>query len=796
MKSFDVELNSVSLQFFLALPGTNLLLLPDAPNYTIVATTGYPLSLPGHSQERLPGKGFFDASLFTPEDEATVRSSLDRVHREKNSHQFSIHLKTTAQAGVEESFLSISHRPVTNDDGEVIFIIHSEEDITTQIHAKREAESSKGIKKAYSLFMNAPVIIGILKGDDYVIELANEGLLEVWGRTADVIGKPLLQALPELAEQGFIGLMERVRETGEPFYAYEFPIKLNRFGKDEVLYFDFVYKPVYENTKSSKASGIISVGHDVTAQVIARHRIQESEAKYRSLFASMDQGFCVLEMIFDDKEEPLDYRFLETNPVFEKQTGLADAVGKTALELVPNLEKKWRQLYGKVARTGQATRFVEGSQAMGRWFEVYAYRMGDTDSRKVALLFTDITERRKSEEALMQSERNLRNTILQAPVAMTILRGPQFIVEIANERMYELWGMAKEKLVGRPIFEGLPEVRHHGYEDILMKVYATGKTFSALGVPVVLPRHGAVETVYVNLLFEAFRESNGSISGIMAVAIDVTAEVLAKQKIEEVVAKRTHQLAEANEALTRTNQELARSNENLEEFAYAASHDLKEPLRKIEIFSDRLLTHLQGVISHDDKKYFDRIQHATQRMTTLVDDLLTYSHVSTGAVKDEMVNLNQKVQLVLDDLEIEIEEKKASITVDPLPTIKGHPRQLGQLFQNLLGNAIKYSKAGVPPEIEVRCRVAAYDETMVPLSIQNTNRLYYLLEVKDKGIGFEPEDAERIFTVFTRLYRNTHKGTGIGLSIARKVVENHDGYIWAESLPNEGSTFKILLPVV
>ncbi|MGZ5286148.1 MAG: PAS domain-containing sensor histidine kinase, partial [Flavisolibacter sp.] len=511
---------------------------------------------------------------------------------------------------------------------------------------------------------------------------------------------------------------------------------------------------------------------------------------------SMDEGFCLVEVLFDENNQPVDYRFLETNPVFEKQTGLSNANGKTVLELVPNLEKHWFELYGRVATTGEPMQFVEGSDAMGRWFDVYAFRMGGSGSRNVACLFTDVTEKRKSEEALKQSERNLRNTILQAPVSMSILRGENFVVEIANERMFELWGRGPEELLGKPLFEGLPEVRHQGFEELLSGVYTTGNEFSAHSTPVKLPRDGHVETVYCNFLYTPFREGDGAISGIIVVAIEVTEQVKARQQIEDQVKQRTLELAKANEALVHSNQELQRSNVNLEEFAYAASHDLKEPMRKIQLFSGRLKEVLQDRLGDDEKNYFDRILYATKRMNTLIDDLLMYSHVSRGAALEEKIDLNQKVRLVLNDLELEIEEKKARITFENLPVITGHRRQMQQLFQNLIGNAIKYTRPGVTPEVSIHSSFVEGNEKLIGVPSEKKHASYHLITVSDNGIGFDQSDAERIFNVFTRLHGNAeYKGTGVGLSIARKVVENHGGYIWAESEPGKGARFCVALPV-
>jgi signal transduction histidine kinase len=180
----------------------------------------------------------------------------------------------------------------------------------------------------------------------------------------------------------------------------------------------------------------------------------------------------------------------------------------------------------------------------------------------------------------------------------------------------------------------------------------------------------------------------------------------------------------------------------------------------------------------------------------LIDDLLLYSHVNRGLSVIEMVNLNEVLRFVLDDLELQIEQKAATVQVGPLPTINGRARQLQQLFENLIGNALKYSKEDVPPVVQITCVLSKGSKTGIPAAVLDGDRTYHLIAVRDNGIGFAQEDAERIFTVFTRLHGNTeYRGTGVGLSIVQKVVQNHGGYIWAESTPGKGATFKILLPV-
>lgn len=658
---------------------------------------------------------------------------------------------------------------------------------------QNNSTTNSGNESAYKFFMNAPVIIGLLKGDDYLIEMANEGLLDVWGRTSEVIGQPLLKAIPELEEQGFIPLLEQVRKSGEPFYAYEFPITLKRQGKNEVLYFDFVYKPFYEKETDKFASGVISVGHDVTMQVLAKKKLEESEAKYRSLFETMDQGFCVIEMIFDEQNKPVDYRFMETNPVFEGLTGLTNPLGKTARELLPDLESHWFENYGKVALTGKSIRFTEGSEVMGRWFDVNAFRIGNKEANQVALLFTNITEQKKSELRVRESEERFRNLADDSPMFVFMIDpNPTAPVRYWNKTWLQYTGQTLEEAMGR----AWNDMIHPDDIPIVMEHYtpAFEKNISYIIPAVRVKRHDGAFRWF------AFKGNpryapNGDFNGYVGVGFDIHEQKLAEESLKFSEIQLQQKVAERTAALERTVEELSRSNANLEEFAYAASHDLKEPIRKIHFFGDRIKESMKERLTDVENKYFDRMEAASKRMGSLIDDLLSYSQISIRPRSFEEVNMNQLIDLVLEDLDLEIEDKSAVISVDQLFTMQGHHRQLQQAFQNLISNALKYNQPGKPPVVNISYKKVIGDQTGLPLSAEDQQKPFHLILINDNGIGFEQADAERIFNVFTRLHGLAeYRGTGIGLSIVRKVIENHNGFIRAESQPGNGSSFKILLP--
>ncbi|HWI90435.1 MAG TPA: ATP-binding protein [Flavisolibacter sp.] len=244
------------------------------------------------------------------------------------------------------------------------------------------------------------------------------------------------------------------------------------------------------------------------------------------------------------------------------------------------------------------------------------------------------------------------------------------------------------------------------------------------------------------------------------------------------------EMKESQVQLQQTVAELKRSNRNLEEFAHAASHDLKEPVRKIHYFTQHLKEQLQPRLQENELRSFGRIEKSTERMSRLIDDLLLYSHVSLHPVEKETVDLNETVRQVLEDLEVDIQLKNAKLHVGSLPRLPGYRRQLQQLFQNLISNALKYSKPGPPPEITISSWLSDSRESV-----------YQVIEISDNGIGFEQQYSEKIFQMFARLHGNTeYSGTGVGLAIARKVIENHDGFVEVTSAPGKGASFKVYLP--
>lgn len=248
------------------------------------------------------------------------------------------------------------------------------------------------------------------------------------------------------------------------------------------------------------------------------------------------------------------------------------------------------------------------------------------------------------------------------------------------------------------------------------------------------------------------------------------------EKLEKMVQQRTNELQHYSN-------ELQRSNRELQDFAFVASHDLQEPLRKIRAFGDRLKSRYAEPLG-DGADYVERMQSAASRMSALIEDLLEFSRVSTRSNPFQEVDLNQTLGIVMDNLEVSIQERQAVINIAELPIIEADPGQMTQLFQNLLGNAIKFVESDVRPEIRVD----------VENTVDEQGNPEFIITVTDNGIGFDEKYADKIFTPFQRLHgRDRYAGTGIGLAICRRIVERHQGILDVKSEPGAGSSFIITL---
>ena len=243
-------------------------------------------------------------------------------------------------------------------------------------------------------------------------------------------------------------------------------------------------------------------------------------------------------------------------------------------------------------------------------------------------------------------------------------------------------------------------------------------------------------------------------------------------------------------------EELNRSNESLQQFAYIASHDLQEPLRKIQSFSALLVREMDGQLSQTSQGYLQRISQAGTRMSTLISDLLAYSRITSQQRNLDLVSLTGVVADVLITLDWTISQQDAQIVVRDLPVVNGDASQLGQLFQNLLSNALKFSRPDQQPRVEVSSVIGPRSDLPAEIRPTSPATLFHQISVRDEGIGFDPRYVDRIFQVFQRLHgKQEYAGTGIGLAICQRVAAGHGGGITATSKPGEGSTFLVYLPV-
>lgn len=524
------------------------------------------------------------------------------------------------------------------------------------------------------------------------------------------------------------------------------------------------------------ADGVLMNLIDITPRIAQERKVQEAADHFFRIIDSSLNAIYSWKAIRDSTGAIIDLEYTLVNKTFEKmnRTTSKEVIGKTALQLYPSLKgTELFNRYVQVIETGKSTKFEDyyKGEELDMWFEASAVKIGEDE---VFISYRDVTKQKHAALQLQEQNALLDSILSNSPSGIVVVRiirdesgtivdGKAILMNDAAERYTQY---PREIMLTRTSCEMEPHILESPLYRGVTKMMETGEPFH----------------------MEYQMEMTGQWVDMNVAMIDQDHLVNVFTDITE--RKRNH--LEQEHMLY----ELKRSNEALEEFARAASHDLKEPIRKVQYFVSRLNAELAGSIEQQEVELLNRLEKAADRMRMLVEDLLEYSYLSISPREKEIINLNQKLQNVMDDLELSIREKGAVIQIGELPTISGYRRQLQQLFQNLINNALKYNKPGIEPRIQITSKIVRGRNSGFHLPASAEDKEFHLIEISDNGIGFEPEHADRIFDVFTRLHGNTeYPGTGIGLSIVRKVAENHGGYIMAKGQRNVGASFFVLFPV-
>lgn len=487
-----------------------------------------------------------------------------------------------------------------------------------------------------------------------------------------------------------------------------------------------------------------------------------------NMFEVMFEGISVYKLIFNDKGEVTDGILEYINPVTVDAMGLdpVESIGKSIHEL---FDSGFNELYFKAVNeffaTGKHNRFEVYHQSTDKYFLISGY---SPDYNTYITISNDISKGKKIEYALKESEEKIK-------IAMDLAKlvyweyDANLDLFTFDDQFYKVYGMiggeegrlrmSFKEYAGRFI---PPEELSIVKEKIVKGLKTDDPNFRQVEHSII---RADGEKRFIIVRYGLIKDDNGRVIKSYGASQDITEHKQAEDSLKELI------------------EELKCSNYELEQFAYITSHDLQEPLRAIASFAQLIGRRYKGKLDDNADEYIDFMVNGALRMKEMINGLLDYSRIGTQGEKFKQVDIEKSLLNAIYNLKISIEESNAVITYDALPTVNADSRQMVQLFQNLIGNAIKFKKEGKPLKIHIS-------------AAKNEEQNEYVFGVSDNGIGIDSEYYDKIFEVFKRLHTmDMYGGTGIGLAIVKRIIERHGGYIWVESELDVGATFYFTVPV-
>ena len=680
-----------------------------------------------------------------PEDRKNAKINVDKVFNGETVVVDSF----AGNSPQNRRYFSIFHNPIKDSNSKITGAAIYAQDYTERKEAEEALKVSEDQLKEAQRLSKVGNWEWIIEND--VVTWSDE-LYNIAGLDLER-SAPKYEEHPKFYSRESFSLLDRaVRNTLKTDEPYNLLLELIRVDGGH-RWVD-AHGEVIKNAEG-QVIGLRGTVQDINEHEIAEKALQESEKRYSEFFNNPIVGLGLCKIVSNEKGEPIDYVYLEVNDAFEVFTGLKKEkiINKGVKEVLPDDADNLVSIFGPVGLSGEKIEVEVPIPTLGRIYNVSAY--SPIHNHFIAI-FSDITERKKAEKALNQSQKLLQDIIdgFQSPIFVKDIEGRFLTI---NNKLEELLGVKNEEIKGKTDYDIITKELADYYKDNDQKVLVEGKAISIEEEADLIDGHHT----FIANKFPIY-DSNGKPYGVGSISTDITERKLLEKQMETTV------------------NELKRSNEELERFAYVSSHDLQEPLRMVTLYSQLLERRYKDSLDSDADDFIGYIVENAKRMKQLIDDLLEYSRVASQAKEFENVELEKVLNIVLTNLSVSIAENNVKVTHESLPTVFVDNNQMMQVFQNLITNAIKF-RGVEPPEINISAQKGQTEWTF---------------SISDNGIGIKPEHQKQIFDVFKRLHtREEYPGTGIGLSIVQKIIKHHGGRIWVESEPGNGSTFYFTIPI-